>query len=1085
MVAIRPGLSFGALLKQFRRAAELSQEQLGERAGYSAVYIRKLEGGDRRPIASTIELLAQALGLDAGELALLQEAAQRSTNSATESLAAGRVLPAEPVQATDIHTFLIADIRGYTQFTQAHGDEAAARLTGLFAGVARDLVAEYDGEVIELRGDEVLAVFSSARAAVRAALALRDKGRQISTEDPTLPLRIGIGLDAGEAVPVEGGYRGSALNLAARLCSLAGPEEVFVSETIMGLARKIDAVAYRERGRVQLKGFSEPISVVQVLLEGEVEVPPHRETFDALLVTGAAAGETAERIAVALQTGGLKLRIAGEEPEELAAALRMTGCALVFVGPNGVDASLHDSLTAALDPLDEEWQPRVLLVLLPGVADPFDPATLPPYLSTRIWVDLRGRMVDDPEATERLVGAIAAPNAGDRPRTARSDEPPYRGLDAFDEANAEFFFGRQGDVQRLIERLKANNFLAVLGPSGSGKSSLVKAGLVPALRSGVLLGSENWTVRTFTPGAQPLTTLAVQLLRLYPGDSMQATLDGMAQDSRTFHLATLLALAGRPHEPRIVWIVDQFEELFTLCRDDAERRGFLANLLHAATAPDGRTIVVLTMRADFYHHAAQYPDLGARIAAEQYLVGPMRREALRQVIEEPAWRVGLEFGQGLVDRILEDVADQPGALPLLEYALLDLWQGREGHILTLERYRKSGGVQGAIAQRAERTLGRFSPEEQAITRRILLRLTQTGEGAADTRRRTSMTELVTQSGSSQIVERVINALVGARLLTASRAEPGEERQVEVAHEALIRGWPRLRQWIDEDRSGLRTHRRLTEAAQEWLRLGRDDSMLQRGATLATALEWAQRNPDALNELEKEFLAAGVDAEAAERRQARRRIWLAVGGLLAALFIVSGAAAYALAQQQQAVRDRDAALSVLWAQRAASLQALGLRTPAILVAVEAVRRSQTPPAVHALRDALARFPVAHILQGHTDSVVSAFYRPDSRQIVTASSDGTAMVWDAASGRRVTVLKPGAGPLNEASFSPDGRKIVTAMRNGMAGIWDANSGRRLALLCCHRGAVKSAAFSPDGRWIATAGVDRTARLWDQTRSKRKPL
>lgn len=278
-------------------------------------------------------------------------------------------------------------------------------------------------------------------------------------------------------------------------------------------------------------------------------------------------------------------------------------------------------------------------------------------------------------------------------------------------------------------------------------------------------------------------------------------------------------------------MIDQFEEVFTLCQDERERVQFLANLSYAGTIPDGRCVVVLTMRADFYPRCAAYAELARYISEQQFLVSPLGSDGLLQVIEKPAARVGLRFEEGLVGTILDDVLEQPGALPLLEHALLELWRRRRNGLLTLEGYRDSGGVAGAIAKRAEAVYSGFMPEAQTIARRTLLRLTQPGEGTEDTRRRAALAELIMGAAERDAVEEVVNALVNARLLTASEDETTKGESVDVAHEALIRAWPRLRQWIDDDRAGLRIVRRLSEAAEEWRRGDRDESLLYRGSRL--------------------------------------------------------------------------------------------------------------------------------------------------------------------------------------------------------------------------------------------------------------
>jgi hypothetical protein len=410
---------------------------------------------------------------------------------------------------------------------------------------------------------------------------------------------------------------------------------------------------------------------------------------------------------------------------------------------------------------------RVFLVLLSGLSEPFDSASLPAFLTTRTWVDLR-KGFEDSRAFQVLINAVKGiPLGAQVPAEASDDLCPYRGLKPFDDEHARFFFGRDGEVQRLIEKLKASRFLAVLGPSGSGKSSVVRAGLVPALRRGALPDSNLWTIRVFVPGPRPLTALAAQLLRLCPQETPHKLLDQLQADQRTLDLAVATALVDRPAAERIVWVVDQFEEVFSLCQDETERRQFLGNLLHAASLADSRSVVVLTMRADFYPKCAAYPELAARISGSHFLVSPMERAGLRQAIEEPAQLVGLEFEEGLVATILDEVERQPGALPLLEHALLELWERRRGRMLTLEAYRATGGVEGAIAQRAETIFAGFDESQQAIARRVLLRLTQPGEGTEDTRRRATLDELVTRPDEVDAVEHVVQELVGARLLTMS------------------------------------------------------------------------------------------------------------------------------------------------------------------------------------------------------------------------------------------------------------------------------------------------------------------------------
>jgi CHASE3 domain sensor protein len=382
----------------------------------------------------------------------------------------------------------------------------------------------------------------------------------------------------------------------------------------------------------------------------------------------------------------------------------------------------------------------------------------------------------------------------------------------------------------------------------------------------------------------------------------------LARDERTLHLAVELALAdGRPTD-RVVVVVDQLEEVFTLCSDEIERRQLFSTLLDATSAPGGRTIVIVTLRTDFYARCAAYPELAQLIGTQQMLVGPMDAEGLRQAIEEPAHQVGLELEQGLSDTILADIGAEPGGLPLIEHALLELWERRRGSMLTLEGYMEAGGVHGALAQRADEIYDQLSPDQQQIARRALLRLTQPGQGTEDTRRRAPRDELVSGDGDDDSFDQVLGRLVDARLLTTGRDETGEEI-VDVSHEALIRGWPRLREWIDADRAGLLTHRRLTGAAHEWGTLNREPAALYRGARLAAASEWATEHDDDLSRLERDFLTASHASENSEAEMARRRTRRLRGlviGLAVLTVIVAALAVSAIAQRDDLQQERNVA-----------------------------------------------------------------------------------------------------------------------------------------------------------------------------------
>jgi WD40 repeat protein len=749
--------------------------------------------------------------------------------------------------------------------------------------------------------------------------------------------------------------------------------------------------------------------------------PAHGVRFDVFLSHNSRDKPVVERVARALKTAGLEpwldawhLTPGGAWQHEIAEGLRSSKSCAVFVGPADLGDWEQQELGLALDRAAKDPRFRVFPVLLPGIPEPFDPHRLPPFLSTRTWVDFRSGYADE-RALQRLIKAIKGiPLGGEEEPEVRPGVCPYRGLQVFEEEHAEFFFGRDADVQRLLELLKIERFLGVLGPSGSGKSSLVRAGLVPAIRRGTLPGSDDWKVTVLKPGAEPLTTLATHIVDLFPSVAIHDTVDRLGSDDRTLHLAAAQGMLRSPEEERVLLVVDQFEEVFTLCREEEERRAFIANILHAGLNPGGRVVVVITMRADFYPKVSLYPELAQAVSANDFLAWPMEEWALAQSIEEPAREVGLELEEGLTDQILSDLREAPGALPLMEHALLELWERRRGTLLTLEAYRQIGGVEGALARRADEVYASLSPEEQSIARRVLLRLTQPGEGTEDTRRRASMTELAGRAGEREAVERVVGALTDARLLTAGTDTRSNEQWVDVSHEALIRGWPRLRGWLEEDRAGLRTHRRLTEAAQEWQRLERDPDALFRGARLAEATEWAQRNPGALNELEEEFLRESVETEERSRRSRVRRLRVAAAALGTGLVIVAALAVVTFLQkgradeQERLARSREIA--------ATSLEQLE-RDPqlSLLLAIEAYETAPTVQAEAAVRAGLVSSHLRRVIPVGAPEVF-ADMSPDGALIATGNPFGEVALWDRASGRRLAVLVPGAEPAEPGALPP---------------------------------------------------------------------
>jgi tetratricopeptide (TPR) repeat protein len=477
-----------------------------------------------------------------------------------------------------------------------------------------------------------------------------------------------------------------------------------------------------------------------------------------------------------------------------------------------------------------------------------------------------------------------------------SGEAPFQGLQYFDEKDADRFFGRETLVAKIVGRLTTSRFLTVIGASGSGKSSVVRAGVIPALRHGERLAdgslpptdSGQWDVRILTPSAHPLEALAASLMRDSESVSAITTLRAdLEQDPNALSLIARRALAQNDKK-HLLLVIDQFEEVFTQCRQDEERRAFIENLLHAIDPANPQPIsILLTLRADFYTQLAFQDHLRELVSQNQEFIGAMSRDELTRAILQPAALGNWKVQEGLMEVILDDLGSEPGALPLLSHALLETWKRRRGRVLTVSGYIAAGGVRGAIAQTAETVFRqRLSVEQQPIARMIFIKLAEMSEDSLDTRRRATFSELITRSTDTSTIDAVLSILTDARLVTTGTLEPGDTRVVEVAHEALIREWPTLRDWLNQNREGLILHRQLTEDTNDWLKLERDSGALYRGVRLKQTLEWVKTNADLISLAEQEFLDASQKTARKEAGQTHRLVrarW--IQALLAIIVIV--------------------------------------------------------------------------------------------------------------------------------------------------------------------------------------------------------
>ncbi|MGA9159268.1 MAG: BTAD domain-containing putative transcriptional regulator [Actinomycetota bacterium] len=1300
---------------------------------------------------------------------------------------AGRAAPPDEI-AEGIKTFLIADIRGYTVFTQERGDEAGAALAARFADIVREQVEAREGSVTELRGDEALAVFRSPRQAIRTAVELQARLLQETLAAPDLPFPVGIGLDAGEAVQVEGGFRGGALNLASRLCGQAGPGEILCSQSVVHLARAVDGISYLDRGELHLKGLSDPVHVLAIVSEGsdvaeqmrallprqparrvyggrmqfrvlgplEVDAgsgpiplggPKQRAVLAHLLVRANQlvpaetlvdevwGEEPPERARNIIQTyvsrlrkvlgpdriqshgPGYRLRL---DPSELDAAqfdalMRDAKKALpvdpliaigtlehalaLWRGPALTDLADQPSLLAESARLDElrieaqeariegllasesqaraigelealvarhplreslwgllmlalyregrqaealgayqrareilanelgidpspalvqlhqrvlEQDPRLDLrgeplrgyrlmekiddgptgslfrAIQPHVerdvtvkvfhehvaSDPafvrrFDqeaqaavalehPRIVPvydywrepgrAYLVSRYLRagSLRGllergealprdqalRVVEqvaealafahrqgvahgnvgssnvyfDPEGNAYLgdfqVGVGSAPNpaadvrelaglatrllpdegslaliaervdAGtDVPgadalaaaaRTAlepttvaaaqrTDDRNPFKGLRAFTEADARDFFGRGELTRRLVARLgeagPGSRFLAVVGPSGGGKSSVVRAGLVPAIRRGVLGKAEDAFIAEMFPGVHPLEELEEALLRIAvrPVPRLRDLLDS---GSRGLLEAVDLLAAGASE---VVLVVDQLEEVFTLTTDERERELFLESLRVGTADPESRLRVIATLRADFYDRPLLYPRFGELLAQRTEAVPALTPDELEQAIRAPAEGVGVSPEPGLVAEMIADVAHQPGALPLLQYALTELFERREEGRLTLTSYQDIGGVGGALSARAERIYEATDPPGQRATKQVFLRLVTLGEGRQDTRRRVARSELVALDVEQEAIDLVVDTFGRHRLLTFDREPSTREPTVEIAHEALLGAWGRLNTWIDDAREDLRLDRGLARAATEWRGSDGDQSFLLRGARLEQLETWVGLTDLAIGRPERAYLKASVDQRDREREEEGRR------------------------------REHEARIERRSARRLRGLVAVFAVAALVAATLTVVATDQSERAGREARIATAReLAAAAVANVETDAELSVLLATNAVGL-TRSADGTVLpeaeeaLHRAVVASRLVMSVPGVGGLLD--WSPTGVFVTEGVKDsGVIDIRDGETGQSILSFEGHDGDVNDVAFSPDGSMLASTGDDGTLKVWD---------
>jgi WD40 repeat protein/serine/threonine protein kinase len=662
---------------------------------------------------------------------------------------------------------------------------------------------------------------------------------------------------------------------------------------------------------------------------------------------------------------------------------------------------------------------------------------------------------------------------------------PYKGLNAFQEEDAANFYGRETTIQRLLDsfRDEKKRFLALIGASGSGKSSLIRAGLIPELRNGSLPGSENWYITTMVPGSDPFQALTEALLRVAVnapkgwGDQLSQRIDG---------LHTLLSTIMPEADAELVLFIDQFEEVFTLSDSEEMRQQFLGALYYALVAPNSqsRLRLIVTLRADYYDRPLNYVEFGELLRQNTEVVLPLSERDLEAAIRRPIEdNYGL-IADNLVSAILEEVRHQPGALPLVQYALTRMYELASDNTLNIGLYEDIGGVSGALAQSASRIYTTLPENRQTIARQLFMRMVALGDAEKATRRRMLWSDLVSGIADRQSADYVINTFGSHRLLTLDNDAVTRAPTVDIAHEALIEKWDKFQHWIQENRGDLMRRQQLSRAVDEWTTSQRKADYLAQGTRLGEFESLLYSHSLVLSKDERDYLEASQELrEQAKLRTRNRMIALAVLAVVAGIMAV-----VAVIGQIQAVRERNNAVQLALVSQSRTLAAnananLSDTDLSLLISVEAVKTNQTFEAVNSLLTSIQTPFLESYLHGHTDVVNSVAYSPDGTLLASAGADNVIRLWDAAS--RQAVGEPLSGhtnTINRVAFSPDGTLLASASADNTVRLWSIPTGEEVRVLDEHQLPVWALDFSLDGRYLVSSdgnasGDDGgTIIIWD---------
>ena len=1087
--------SFGRYVRQRRREMDLTQEELARRVGCAAITVRKIEAEDARPSVQIAERLAMALAIPLDDRAQFVRRARAIRPDVEEAL------PTPPPSLEEIGSEDLTGraIRGYALSEKIGSGGMGAVYRAVQPIVEREVAIKIILPAYANHPDFIRRFEAEAQLVARL-------------EHPHIVPLYDYWREPGVAYLVMRLLRGGSLQ---RLIE----EGLLPVENVARLLEQIgSALASAHRIGV----IHRDLKPANILLDEDQNAyladfgiaknlgnPDLSDQTQAGAVIGSPQYMSPEQIRSSLIRPQSDIYCLGVMLYEL-----LTG-RIPFVGPTPIDY-IQQQLSAPMPSLSAH---RTGL-----------PAALDGVIARATAKNPDERYADVPSLLAEFRGAVSGmisqPIMMIEPEEVvlGDIENPYKGLRSFSEADADDFFGRETLIQQLLSRLSEggdlSRFLAVIGPSGSGKSSVVKAGLIPALRRGGLLGSENWFYVDLLPGRNPIEELEAALLRVAvnPPSSLLSQL----KENRGLIRSVNRILPNDP-SVELVLVIDQFEELFTLLESEEERALFLSNIVTAILDERSRVRVIVTLRADFMDRPLRYVDFGELIQRRNELVLPLTPDELEQAILGPAKRVGLKVESGLVSAILRDLGHQPGTLPMLQYALTELFDQRVGNVLTRQGYQNIDGVLGALGRRAEEVFNGLHEDDQSIARQIFLRLITLGEGVEDTRRRVLLMELEQLQGKGEApnspILKILEAFGKSRLLTFDNDPLTRGPTVEVAHEALLHEWSRLGEWLDESRADVRLQRQLANAAQDWRNAAREESFLLTGVHLEQFDGWSQRTEVAFTQHEREYLNASLELakreegaraeqqarEATLKQRVQRVLQVLVGVLLVAAIVSGGLAFWANGQRQNAQIQA----AILLGSQAESEAQNGFYDRAVLLALEALENyPYTTQAEHALGIAVSNNRALQQYTGHSTAVTSLDWSPDGTKIATSSTDNTVRVWDPVTGETSLVIDLPKGITGNVfdmaltvKWTPDGKRLIilTGDRFKLGSqdydlmLWDAITGKQVRAIEISNQAepeegegnvtgftnyTTGAAldFAPKSGRLAMIGGDNTAIVWD---------